>query len=110
MFESSVRMNMSRVRGIALSLLLTSASLVPPTAFAQRGNAIDTLAAQMDQAGQAGHPVEGLALAQKLEGLVRRQQGTDNMNYAGVLHNEGMFLHNLGRYQEAVEKLNAALA
>ena len=32
------------------------------------------------------------------------------MNYAGVLHNEGMFLQNLGRYQEAVEKLNAALA
>ncbi len=32
------------------------------------------------------------------------------MNYAGVLHNEGMFLHNLGRYREAVEKLNAALA
>ena len=50
-----------------------------------------------------------MALAQKLEALVRRQQGTNNMNYAGVLHNEGMFLHNLGRYQEAVEKLNAAL-
>jgi tetratricopeptide (TPR) repeat protein len=50
-----------------------------------------------------------LALAQKLEGLVRRQQGTDNMNYAGVLHNEGLYLYNLGRYQEASDKLNTAL-
>ncbi len=32
------------------------------------------------------------------------------MNYAGVLHNEGMFLNNLGRYPEAADKLNAALA
>jgi hypothetical protein len=32
------------------------------------------------------------------------------MNYAGVLHNGGVFLQNLGRYQEAVDKLNAALA
>ena len=90
--------------------LLALASLLAQTASAQRGNAIDTLAAQMKQAAQTGRAAEGLALAQKLEGLVRRQQGTDNMNYAGVLHNEGMFLHNLGRYQEAVEKLNAALA
>ncbi len=79
-------------------------------AWAQRGNAIDSLAAQMSEAAQTGRQAEGLALAQKLEGLVRRQQGTDNMNYAGVLHNEGMFLQNLGRYAEAVEKLNAALA
>jgi tetratricopeptide (TPR) repeat protein len=41
---------------------------------------------------------------------VRRGQGAGNMNYAGVLHNEGMFLHNLGRYPEAIDKLNAALA
>jgi CHAT domain-containing protein/tetratricopeptide (TPR) repeat protein len=80
------------------------------SASAQRGNAIDSLAAQMSEAAQSGRQAEGLALAQKLEGLVRRQQGTDNMNYAGVLHNEGMFLQNLGRYPEAVEKLNAALA
>lgn len=31
------------------------------------------------------------------------------MNFADVLHNEGMFLHNLGRYNEAAERLNAAL-
>ena len=55
-------------------------------------------------------PAEGLAAAQKLENLVRRRQGADNMNYAGVLHNEGMFLHDLGRFPEAVDKLNAALA
>src|SRR5258708_8249662 len=73
-------------------------------------NAIDTLAAQMAQAAANARDDEGLAIAQKLEGLVRRQQGTDNMNYAGVLHNEGMFLNNLGRYQEAADKLNAALA
>ena len=65
------------------------------TASAQPRNAIDTLAAQMNEAGQTGRNAEGLALAQKLEGLVRRQQGADNMNCAGVLHNEGMFLHNL---------------
>jgi CHAT domain-containing protein/tetratricopeptide (TPR) repeat protein len=105
-----VGMGMNRARALAAILLLAPASLLPQTASAQRGNAVDTLAAQMNQAGEAGRAAEGLALAQKLEGLVRRQQGTDNMNYAGVLHNEGMFLHNLGRYQEAVEKLNAALA
>ena len=49
-------------------------------------------------------------LAQRLEGLVRRQQGTQNLNYAGTLHNQGMFLHNLGRFSEAEEKLTAALA
>src|ERR1700689_4212949 len=110
MFESWLRMGMNRARALAAILFLLPASLVHQTASAQRGNAIDTLAAQMKQAGETGHAVEGLALAQKLEGLVRRQQGTDNMNYAGVLHNEGMFLQNLGRYPEAVEKLNAALA
>src|ERR1700723_547026 len=110
MFESSMGMGMNRARAIAAILFLAPASLVPQTASAQRGNTIDALAAQMNQAGQTGRAAEGLALAQKLEGLVRRQQGTNNMNYAGVLHNEGMFLHNLGRYQEAVEKLNAALA
>ena len=110
MFESSMGMGMNRARAIAAILFLAPASLVPQTASAQRGNTIDALAAQMNEAGQAGRAAEGLALAQKLEGLVRRQQGTDNMNYAGVLHNEGMFLQNLGRYQEAVEKLNAALA
>ena len=103
-------MGMNRARALAAILLLAPASLLPQTASAQRGNAIDTLAAQMNQASEAGRAAEGLALAQKLEGLVRRQQGTDNMNYAGVLHNEGMFLQNLGRYQEAVEKLTAALA
>src|ERR1700684_377477 len=110
MFEGSMGMGMTRARALAAILLLAPASLLPQTASAQRGNAIDTLAAQMNEAGQSGRAAEGLALAQKLEGLVHRQQGTDNMNYAGVLHNEGMFLHNLGRYQEAVEKLNAALA
>ena len=101
---------MNRARALAAILFLASASLLPQTASAQRGNTIGALDAQIQQAAQTGRAAEGLALAQKLEGLVRRQQGTDNMNYAGVLHNEGMFLHNLGRYQEAVEKLNAALA
>jgi CHAT domain-containing protein/tetratricopeptide (TPR) repeat protein len=103
-------MGMNRARALGAMLWLMPACLVPQTASAQRGNAIDTLVAQMTEAGQNGHPAEGLVLAQKLEGLVRRQQGANNMNYAGVLHNEGMFLHNLGRYQEAIEKLNAALA
>jgi CHAT domain-containing protein/tetratricopeptide (TPR) repeat protein len=101
---------MMRARAIAASIFILTASSFHQTALAQRGSAIDTLAAQMTAAGQAGRQAEALALAQKLEGLVRRQQGTDNMNYAGVLHNEGMFLQNLGRYQEAVEKLNSALA
>ncbi len=63
----------------------------------------------MNAATRAGRWAEGLAAAQKLEILVRRRQGADNMNYAGVLHNEGMYLHNLGRFPEAIEKLNAAL-
>jgi tetratricopeptide (TPR) repeat protein len=110
MFESSMWIGVNRARTIAAILFPIAVSFLCQPALAQRGNAIDTLAAQMNQAGQTGRAAEGLALAQKLEGLVRRQQGTDNMNYAGVLHNEGMFLQNLGRYQEAVEKLNAALA
>jgi CHAT domain-containing protein/Tfp pilus assembly protein PilF len=110
MFESSMWIGINRACALAAMLFLLPPLLLPQSASAQRGNAIDALAAQMNEAGQAGRAVEGLALAQKLEGLVRRQQGTDNMNYAGVLHNEGMFLQNLGRYQEAVEKLNAALA
>src|SRR6202453_2650658 len=101
---------MKGARGVVAIIFVAAASLLHQPALAQRGNAVDTLTAQMNEAGQAGRHAEWLALAQKLEGLVRRQQGTDNMNYAGVLHNEGMFLQNLGRYQEAVEKLNAALA
>jgi tetratricopeptide (TPR) repeat protein len=93
------------LRAMAIALLLL---LIGRVALA--ANAIETLSAEISQAVQSGRNAEGLALAQKLEGLVRRQQGTDNMNYAGVLHNQGMFLHNLGRYQEAADKLNAALA
>ncbi|MFB9264133.1 tetratricopeptide repeat protein [Bradyrhizobium erythrophlei] len=77
---------------------------------AQAASAIDTLAVQMSQAGDSGRYEDALKIAQRLEELVRRQQGTDNMNYAGVLHNEGVFLNNLGRYKEAADRLNAALA
>jgi tetratricopeptide (TPR) repeat protein len=101
---------MKCARAIVAIIFLAAAFFVSQTALAQRGNAIDTLATQMNQALEAGRYPEGLVLAQKLEVLVRRQQGTDNMNFAGVLHNEGMFLNNVGRYQEAVDKLNAALA
>jgi CHAT domain-containing protein/Tfp pilus assembly protein PilF len=94
----------------AAVILVTTASLCHVPVLAQGGNAIDALDAKMNEALRAGRDAEGLALSQKLEGLVRRQQGTRNMNYAGVLHNEGMFLYNLGRFQEAIEKLNAALA
>jgi CHAT domain-containing protein/tetratricopeptide (TPR) repeat protein len=92
-------------KAIAVALFLVSADHAAVAA-----SAIDTLAAQMGQAGASGQFADGLVLAQKLEALVRRQQGSATMNYAGVLHNEGMFLHNLGRYPEAAEKLNAALA
>ena len=98
---------MNRARLFAACLILV---LVSGPAAAQRGNDFDSLLAQMNAATQTGHWAEGLAAAQKLENLVRRRQGADNMNYAGVLHNEGMFLNNLGRYSEAVDKLNAALA
>ncbi|WP_213737233.1 CHAT domain-containing tetratricopeptide repeat protein [Bradyrhizobium sp. dw_411] len=101
---------MQCARAIMAIIFVIAASFACQSAWAQRGNAIDTLAAQMKEAGETGHNAEGLALAQKLEALVRRQQGTSNMNYAGVLHNQGMFLYNLGRYPEAVDKLNAALA
>jgi tetratricopeptide (TPR) repeat protein len=94
------------LRAVMLVLLLSSICQTQVMA----ANAIDTLAAQMAEAGANGRYDEGLAIAQKLEGLVKRQQGTDNMNYAGVLHNEGMFLNNLGRFKEAADKLNAALA
>ncbi|QPF93409.1 CHAT domain-containing tetratricopeptide repeat protein [Bradyrhizobium commune] len=98
---------MSRARLFAAFLILV---LLPFRAIAQRGNDFDSLLAQMNAATQEGRWADGLAAAQKLDVLVRRRQGADNMNYAGVLHNEGMFLHNLGRYPEAIDKLNAALA
>src|SRR5277367_1004723 len=94
------------MRAAALALSLSSICPAPVLA----ASAIETLAAQMSQAADNARNDEGLAVAQKLEVLVRRQQGTDNMNYAGVLHNEGMFLNNLGRFKEAADKLNAALA
>nr|WP_298883109.1 tetratricopeptide repeat protein [uncultured Bradyrhizobium sp.] len=98
-------MSRARLFVACLALVLWSGA-----ASAQRGNDFDALLAQMNAATQGGRWAEGLAAAQKLENLVRRKQGADNMNYAGVLHNEGMFLHNLGRYGEAIDKLNAALA
>ena len=99
---------MSRARLFA-ALFLAALTISEP-ASAQRGNDFDSLLAQMNAATQGGRWADGLAAAQKLENLVRRRQGADNMNYAGVLHNEGMFLHNLGRFPEAVDRLNAALA
>lgn len=99
---------MSRAR-LSAALFLAVLFISGPAA-AQRGNDFDSLLAQMNAATPAGRWAEGLAAAQKLEILMRRRQGADNMNYAGVLHNEGMFLHNLGRFPEAVDKLNAALA
>jgi CHAT domain-containing protein/Tfp pilus assembly protein PilF len=93
-------------RAAALALALSSIGQMPTLA----ASAIDTLAAQMSQAADNARDQEGLAIAQKLEGMVKRQQGTDNMNYAGVLHNEGMFLNHFGRFKEAADKLNAALA
>jgi tetratricopeptide (TPR) repeat protein len=92
----------------AAALALALSSICPASVLA--ASAIDTLAAQMSQAADNARNEEGLAIAQKLEALVKRQQGTDNMNYAGVLHNEGMFLNNLGRFKEAADKLSAALA
>ncbi|TYL90921.1 tetratricopeptide repeat protein [Bradyrhizobium rifense] len=97
-------------RARLFAALFLAALTVSKPATAQRGSDFDSLLAQMNAATQGGHWAEGLAAAQKLENLVRRRQGADNMNYAGVLHNEGMFLHNLGRYPEAIDKLNAALA
>ncbi|QPF86256.1 tetratricopeptide repeat protein [Bradyrhizobium genosp. L] len=95
-------------RIILIALLIAVVGSVgdrPATA----ADTIDTLAAQMADAGNTGRNEEGLKIARRLEELVRRQQGTNNMNFAGVLHNEGMFLHNLGHYQEAADRLNTAL-
>lgn len=92
------------LKAIAAALLLSS-----NCHDASAASAVDRLSDQMNQALQTGRFAEGLAVALKLEALVKRQQGTDNMNYAGVLNNEGMFLNNLGRYPEAADKLNAAL-
>jgi len=47
---------------------------------------------------------EALAAAEKLEVLVRRRQGTDNINYAGVLHNEGLCLHQGNRVKKSVTR------
>jgi CHAT domain-containing protein/tetratricopeptide (TPR) repeat protein len=98
-------MNPARLFPVLFLVLLAA-----PPASAQRGNDFDSLVAQMNAATETSRWADGLAIAQKLENLVRRRQGSDNLNYAGVLHNEGMYLRNLGRFPEAVDKLNAALA
>ncbi len=96
----------------ALRIVMLAAALAAgcPPALAQRGSTINSLSQQITADVEAGKNAEGLAAAIQLEGLVRRQQGTQTMNFAGVLHNQGMFLHNLGRYRDAVDRLNAALA
>lgn len=77
---------------------------------ARAADTIDRLIAQMNQAVADQRSEDGLAATQKLEPLIKRQGGANNMNYAGVLTNEGMFLNNLGRFREGADKLNAALA
>jgi len=75
------------------------------------GNAIDAISAtQINEAcyGQAPCGWAGRA-QQAIEALVRRQQGTGTIEYAGPLHNQRP-LQSLGRYQDAIQKLNAALA
>lgn len=101
----------TRTRG-TLRIIMLAGSLAAgcPPALAERGSTINSLFDQISADVEAGRNAEGLAAAIKLEGLVRRQQGTRTMNFAGVLHNQGMFLHNLGRYREAADRLNAALA
>ena len=101
---------MKRARVIAAIILVATVCFAGRSAVAQRGSDIDTLAARMNQAMDARRFPEALSLAQKLEPLVRRKDGPDGLNYAAVLHNQGMLLHDLGRYQEAIEKLNASLA
>lgn len=68
---------MNRARLFAA--LLLAALIIQKPAAAQRGNDFDSLLAQMNAATESGHWAEGLAAAQKLEILVRRQQGADNM-------------------------------
>jgi CHAT domain-containing protein/tetratricopeptide (TPR) repeat protein len=106
-FDARRDFRMNRARLFVTFLI---AALLSGPVLAQRGSDFDSLLVQMNAATESGRWAEGLAAAQKLETLVRRRQGADNMNYAGVLHNEGMFLHNLGRFPEAIDKLNAALA
>ena len=92
-----------------LAVVLALAAGIAP-ALAERSTPISRLSDQISAAAAAGRNEEGLAAAIKLEPLVRRQQGTQGIGYAGVLHNQGMFLHNLGRYREAADKLEASLA
>src|ERR1700743_1526290 len=103
-----IRMIWRATRAAALVLVfsLSSPCLLP----ARAADAIDTLIAQMSQAADDHRDADGLAAAQKLEPLIKRQQGATNMTYAAVLTNEGMFLNNLGRFSEAAGKLNASLA
>jgi hypothetical protein len=79
--ELAMDSGMNRARAIVAIISLLAISLASQAATAQRGDAIDTLAAQMNEAARSGREAEGLSLAQRLEGLVRRRQGTDNLNY-----------------------------
>jgi CHAT domain-containing protein len=101
---------MKYARVIATIILVVAAGLVSLPAVAQRGDSIDALVDQMSQALDARRYAEGLAIAQRLEVLIRRKEGADGLRYAAVLHNEGLVLYNLGRYQEAIERLNPSLA
>jgi len=58
---------MKCARAIVAIIFVAAASLFHHPALAQRGNAVDTLAAQMNQALEAGRYPEGLALAQSLK-------------------------------------------
>ena len=71
---------------------------------------IDALSARMQQDVAEGNAEDGLAVTNELLALVRRKFGPRHMNYAAVLTNQATFLHNLGRYQEAVDRYREALA
>ena len=93
---------MSRTRSLLCGLVLIFA------ACPAKADQFDQLSSRISRDVATGAYEDGLAAAQALEKLVRARWGTSSMNYAAVMHNQALFLHNLGRYQDAIQKLQIA--
>lgn len=97
-----------RLQAALVIVLGLIAGGVSPAAAA-RQSSIEQLDAAIQRAVQTGQFEQGLAAANQLEAIVRKRSGDQSMNFAAVRNNQGMFLHNLGRYAEAADKLAQAL-
>jgi hypothetical protein len=82
--------------------LILCALVVIVSGLPAEADRVDDLSNRISRDVATGAYEDGLSAAQALEKLVRARWGTSSMNFAAVMHNQGLFLHNLGHYQEAI--------